>query len=256
MEALIHSQKSSTTKLTSPSAQADTGKVQRRRQQRQLPGLGFEVGQQSMNLLTANEVAQYLRMPRPTVYFHTKEGRIPSIKIGGRIRYSMPEIEQILKRGMAPLEREDTTEGIDGPSFTVNEVIETNSVRQAGKHVVFAGLPGDDPALQAWLQWSIKCELNPVVVPLQQYQAFVSLNPKIIFIDLGALNTLKASELCLMLDQIFNSHNDKSQLVFMHEPELPTGLMKTVLSRGPVLLCPKNPDKGTLRRIEEFAVRS
>lgn len=233
-----------------------TAKVQRRRQQRQLPGLGFELGQQSMNLLTANEVAQYLRMPRPTVYFHTKEGRIPSIKIGGRIRYSMPEIEQILKRGMAPLEREDTDGLSEYHDATGNQESEKTSIRQPGSHVVFAGLPGDDPALQTWMQWSIKCGLNPVVVPLQQYKAFATLNPKITFIDLAALNHLPANELAPMLDEVFKDHGEKTQFVFIHEPELPNALMKTVLSRGPVMLCPKTPDRSSLRQIEEFALRS
>lgn len=227
----------------------------KRRQPNQLPGPRFELGQQSMNLLTADEVAQYLRMPRPTVYFHTKQGRIPSIKIGGRIRYSLVEIEQILKSGIAVHEGTDAEHEPVFPAEHGRPDL-TAAVkpmeRSVVNHVVFAGIAGDDPALQAWMQWSIKSHLNPVVVPLQQCAQFASLSPKIIFIDTVSLQPLSEQALAQTLAQIFGDHGQRAKVVFLHEPDVASDLVRAVLRQGPALLCPKNPDQGSLRQIEAF----
>jgi len=242
------------TLLPSPSQPAN-GKLPKRRQPNQLPGPRFELGQQSMNLLTADEVAQYLRMPRPTVYFHTKQGRIPSIKIGGRIRYSLVEIEQILKSGIASSDKPDMDAEAEfdavpnqhDAGLTVKPV-----ERSTVNHVVFAGLAGDDPALQAWMQWSIKSHLNPVVVPLQQCAQFASLSPKIIFIDTASLEPLSEQALTQTLAQIFGDHGQRAKVVFLHEPDVAADLVRAVLRQGPALLCPKTPDQDSLRQIEAF----
>jgi len=46
---------------------------------------------------TAEELAKYLRIPRPTIYYLTREKKIPAIKIGKHWRYRREKIEQWLK---------------------------------------------------------------------------------------------------------------------------------------------------------------
>lgn len=50
-------------------------------------------------LLTVNEAAEYLRMPRPTIYYLAKRGQIPAVRIGGRwrIRRSVLDREVLRK---------------------------------------------------------------------------------------------------------------------------------------------------------------
>ena len=210
-----------------------------------------------MNLMTADEVSQYLRMPKPTVYFHTKQGLIPSIKIGGRIRYSLVDIEQILRHGVASHEKVDGGEE-DVPEFlnvkvTQDDMVGVNPVESvSGNQIVFAGLEGDDPALQVWIQWCIKRRLNPVVVPLQQWAQFANLSPKIIFIDVVSWEKLPEQNRTQTLGLISGDHVQRAKVVFLHEPSAGSELVGAVLRRGPAILCPKNPDQDSLNQIEAF----
>jgi excisionase family DNA binding protein len=207
--------------------------------------------------MTAGEVSEYLRMPKPTVYFHTKHGLIPSIKIGGRIRYSLVDIEQILMRGLASPEKRDGDKK-DEPEFPGAEGTQdgmggVNPVeRVSGNQVVFAGLEGDDPALQIWIHWCIKRRLNPVVVPLQQWAQFANLSPKIIFIDAVSWEKLPEKNRTQTLGLISGDHVQRAKVVLLHEPSADSELVGAVLRRGPAILCPKNPDQDSLDQIEAF----
>lgn len=48
-------------------------------------------------ILTAEEVAELLRMPRSTIYSLAQEARIPSFKVGRRWRFRKSALEQWVK---------------------------------------------------------------------------------------------------------------------------------------------------------------
>src|SRR6266436_6005307 len=50
------------------------------------------------NLLTVKETAEYLRIPRPTVYYLVQRGQIPAIQIGGRWRIKKSSLDQDILR--------------------------------------------------------------------------------------------------------------------------------------------------------------
>ncbi len=50
----------------------------------------------SLGLLTVSQAADYLNIPRPTLYQHLREGRIPGIQIGGRWRIESKVLERFL----------------------------------------------------------------------------------------------------------------------------------------------------------------
>lgn len=57
------------------------------------------------SLLTADEVAELLAVPRSWVYGETRAGRLPHVKLGRYYRYSRPSIEAFvagLERGPVP----------------------------------------------------------------------------------------------------------------------------------------------------------
>ena len=50
------------------------------------------------NLLTVKETAEYLRIPRPTVYYLVQRGQIPAIQIGGRWRIKKSSLDRDILR--------------------------------------------------------------------------------------------------------------------------------------------------------------
>lgn len=50
----------------------------------------------SLGLMTVSEAADYLNIPRPTLYQHLREGRIPGIQIGGRWRIESEELRRVI----------------------------------------------------------------------------------------------------------------------------------------------------------------
>ena len=54
---------------------------------------------QTPDVMTLNEVADYLRIPRSTVYKLVREGRIPGQKVGRQWRFRRAIVEQWLGEG-------------------------------------------------------------------------------------------------------------------------------------------------------------
>ena len=50
----------------------------------------------TLGLLTVSQAADYLNIPRPTLYQHLREGRIPGIQIGGRWRIETKVLQRFL----------------------------------------------------------------------------------------------------------------------------------------------------------------
>ena len=50
------------------------------------------------NLLTVKETSEYLRIPRPTVYYLAQRGQIPAIQIGGRWRIKKSALDRDILR--------------------------------------------------------------------------------------------------------------------------------------------------------------
>ncbi len=46
------------------------------------------------NLMTVKETAEYLRIPRPTVYYLVQRGQLPAIQIGGRWRVKRDALDR------------------------------------------------------------------------------------------------------------------------------------------------------------------
>ncbi len=49
-----------------------------------------------MNLLTVEEVAEWLNVPKSWIYDRTRSGTIPCVKIGKYVRFNKDEIEDWL----------------------------------------------------------------------------------------------------------------------------------------------------------------
>jgi len=47
-------------------------------------------------MMTVNETAEFLRIPRPTVYYLINKGKLPAIRISGRWRVRKSEVEETL----------------------------------------------------------------------------------------------------------------------------------------------------------------
>ncbi len=54
------------------------------------------MSKQTPDVMTLNEVAEYLRIPRSTVYKLVREGRIPGQKVGRQWRFRRAVVEQWL----------------------------------------------------------------------------------------------------------------------------------------------------------------
>jgi len=50
------------------------------------------------DVLTLNEVAEYLRIPRSTTYKLAQEGKIPGVKVGRHWRFHKEAVDTWLKR--------------------------------------------------------------------------------------------------------------------------------------------------------------
>lgn len=50
------------------------------------------------DLLTVKEVANLLRMPVPTVYYHAQRGQLPAIRLGGRWRFKRSALDAELAK--------------------------------------------------------------------------------------------------------------------------------------------------------------
>ncbi len=51
-----------------------------------------------LGLMTVAEAADYLNVPRPTLYQHLREGHIPGIQIGGRWRIELTKLNEFIGR--------------------------------------------------------------------------------------------------------------------------------------------------------------
>ena len=49
-------------------------------------------------IMTAEEVARYLKLNKITVYKYAQQGRIPGIKIGNRWRFDREKIEELVRK--------------------------------------------------------------------------------------------------------------------------------------------------------------
>lgn len=50
----------------------------------------------TLGLMTVAEAAEYLNVPRPTLYQHLREGNIPGIQIGGRWRIELSKLNEFI----------------------------------------------------------------------------------------------------------------------------------------------------------------
>ena len=48
-------------------------------------------------ILTAKELAEYLKLTQVTIYKYVSEGKIPGIKVGSRWRFEKDKIDDLLK---------------------------------------------------------------------------------------------------------------------------------------------------------------
>lgn len=216
----------------------------RRRHPRKLPGPPFQWSHHTRPSLTAAEVGSLLKMPRTTVYLHTREGRIPSVRIGGRIRYAISDIEQISTKGIGfyhqPPEQRQA-----GPAtrFRTRESHETDS-HQDGEGlatpVIFAGVTGSDPSLRAWMQWAFQLGMAPVIVSLSECQQLANLTQGVLFIDSSALQAMRTKEMLAWLETLNRTETSGTLRLVLHDP-VPTGaFVSRVLRHGPAVFCPKD----------------
>jgi excisionase family DNA binding protein len=58
------------------------------------------MSKQTPDVMTLNEVADYLRIPRSTVYKLVREGRIPGQKVGRQWRFHRTQVDRWLQGGV------------------------------------------------------------------------------------------------------------------------------------------------------------
>ncbi len=63
--------------------------------------------EQNHQVLTVEEVASYLRIPKPTVYKLAQEGKIPCKKVGRQWRFHQSAIDHWLSSGSDALQAEN-----------------------------------------------------------------------------------------------------------------------------------------------------
>lgn len=56
------------------------------------------------HLMRARDVADVLGLPVTTVYAHARDGRLPAIRIGRRVRFEPDAIRDFIESGGEPLE--------------------------------------------------------------------------------------------------------------------------------------------------------
>ena len=56
------------------------------------------ISMKKLGLMTVAEAAEYLNVPRPTLYQHLREGHIPGIQIGGRWRIEQEKLNDFIGR--------------------------------------------------------------------------------------------------------------------------------------------------------------
>lgn len=223
----------------------------KRRQPRLLPGTRFDAGHNSVPLLTATEVGQVLRMPRPTVYFHTREGRIPSVKIGGRIRFALPEIERILKVGIpSPSEAVERPLGKVAVGALRRQKPLDSELNAAP--ILFAGITGDDPALRSWLQWTARLQMTPIILPLKECHRLAGPGPGILVINGAVLKSASEKAVSSVLNRLHHGSNHKLLLVILHEDNLSGDLVEKLLKNGPTVFCPKHADGAQMDQMRQI----
>ncbi len=52
---------------------------------------------QQLRLLTANEVAEILRVGRATVYRWAEQGWLPAIRVGNTVRFNLTDVQRALQ---------------------------------------------------------------------------------------------------------------------------------------------------------------
>lgn len=57
---------------------------------------------ESLRLLTINDVAELLAISRDSVYRLVRAGKLPSLRVGARIRFRATEVDAYLERHRAP----------------------------------------------------------------------------------------------------------------------------------------------------------
>lgn len=58
----------------------------------------------NLKLLTAEEVAQLLRVNRSSVYRWVEQGLLPAVKIGRTVRFNPDTVKAVLQHGLAQKE--------------------------------------------------------------------------------------------------------------------------------------------------------
>jgi excisionase family DNA binding protein len=238
-----------------PAFRAD-GDKRRRRRPRELPGPPFQWSHHTRPSLTAAEVGRLLEMPRTTVYLHTREGRIPSVRIGGRIRYAISDIEQISTKGIEFQHQPPEQRRAEPPKkFRTQESHETHSQpngEEVATPVIFAGVTGNDPSLRAWMQWAFQLGMAPVIVSLSECQQLADLTQGVLFIDTSALQALRAKEMSTWLATLNRNETTGTLRLMLHD-SVPSGaFVAQVLRHGPAVFCPKDataPVFSQMRRI-------
>lgn len=58
----------------------------------------------NLKLLTAEEVAQLLRVNRSSIYRWVEQGQLPAIKVGRIVRFNPETVKAVLEHGLAAKE--------------------------------------------------------------------------------------------------------------------------------------------------------
>ena len=62
-------------------------------------GIGVNMNASVETLLTGNEVAKTLRLPKSTIYDHARSGILPSVRIGRAVRFRPEDITEFVRNG-------------------------------------------------------------------------------------------------------------------------------------------------------------
>lgn len=112
------------------------------------------IGPAVPDLMTSQEVADYLRLPLPTVYYLAKAGKLPCFQVGNRWRFHGKEIERLRN---APSRPPNVLVVDDNP--VIQELLE-EALTRAGTHVAVTADPDEA------FQWATETRFDALLIDL------------------------------------------------------------------------------------------
>jgi excisionase family DNA binding protein len=179
-------------------------------------------------LLKAKEVSALLNIRIPTVYSHAANGLLPSIRIGGRLRFDRDRILSLA--GRSPLAAEAYPDRIDPPAASAKplKMAAKRFALFTGHADFYLGLAHMTP----WLEACAALSLQPLLVDPQSrlFSEINRDNVKLVFSSVKDLSYLKDRRSTSSGSGVLMPQCERSWLVVILESSTDTSYLKDLPS--------------------------